>query len=281
MKTPPPFFRKILELLDAGNYPSKIARILNLSPRRVHYWIKKAEKQGLIKLDKKDVITLYRLTPYGKEILYKKLTWGDRLPRLHSFSMKYPIIEEPKVSVDWKKVEMANWTRYVGTELGVRVEKTTRHIIVHAEEIRGEDPYEIYYLARRECDRVARYLEEKFQMKLGIGERLRKPHFGIYDPIAEKVGEHIEFSDDVGKLDMSEGYGELDLYDPRFVKNYLITFTSLPSMVKRQERELSEIKEILQVFAEGMREHMKLIRQLQETTKALRDIIEEIREMRK
>ena len=130
----------------------------------------------------------------------------------------------------------------------------------------------IYYLARRECDRVARYLEQKFGMRLGIGERMRKPHYGIYDPVAELVGKHIEFSDDLGKMDFSEGYGELDLYDPRTVKNYLITFTTLPDLVKRQEHELSEIKDSLRLFAKGMEQHMAMIQEIRELVRELREV---------
>ena len=94
-----------------------------------------------------------------------------------------------------------------------------------------------------------------------------------------------------GKMDESEGYGELDLYDPNFVKNYLITFTSLPSQVQKQKKDLEDIKEILvelseisakqtetlETFRVAMQQHLALIHELRETTNALREAVEELR----
>ena len=56
----------------------------------------------------------------------------------------------------------------------------------------------------------------------------------------------MEFSDDVGKVDESEGEGELDLYDPNFARDYLVTFTVLPRVVARLGLEIGQIKEIWQ-----------------------------------
>ena len=274
--------KQILKLLDAGNYPSKIARILGMSRQHVYYYVKKLRKLGYIEREVKDHVTFYYLTQKGKNYL-DKVERGvfDVVVRLHNVVVKYPIVEEPKIPIEWRKVELQNWSQLIGRELGLTVRKNTDSIEIFCDSIEGYDPHELLLYAFDEANRLAEVLEQKFQMKLGRPRLSRKPHFAIKDPLAKHLGKFMEFSDDFGKMDESEGIGEFDLYDPRFVKNYLITFNVLPSLVRRQERELSEIKEILQVFAEGMREHMKLIRQLQETTEALRGIIEEIRKMRK
>jgi len=265
----PPVLVKILLLLDAGNYPSKIARILGFSKQKVRYWVKAAEREGLVIPKSRDVVTLYQLTWKGRETSKKFLTGGEvvgRSVRLHAFSVKYPILVEPEVSVDWDKVRMQNWDRFVGSEAGLRVEKTSRHLIVHADRIYGSDPWQLFFLAYRQCDRVSRYLESKFRMKLGAGELLRKPHFAVMDdPVAKHLAGVMEFSDDIGKLDESEGEGELDLYDPNFVKNYLVSFTTLPALVCKMGVGISEVKAVLLALAENI----KLLSSFDETLKFL------------
>jgi len=259
MKEPPAFFKNMLKLLDAGNYPAKVSRMLSatyearISRQKVSYWTKKAVRGGLLRLSTRDVITLYQLTPKGRELCQENLTGGDRIVRLHSFSVKYPIVEEPRVPVDWKKVEMQNWDRFIGSELGLTVEKTSKSIIIHADAVRGRDPWQLTIIAYRECEKAARHLESKFQMRLEPGELMRKPHFSVRDPLAEKLGEFMEVSDDIGKLDQSEGQGELDLYDPNFVKNYLLSFTMIPRMASN----LLGIKAVLADLSKGLAEFPK------------------------
>jgi len=85
-----------------------------------------------------------------------------------------------------------------------------------------EDPFELFGIARDEAVRLARYLESKFQMKLSETPAVsRRPHFGVYDQIADVLP--YQFSDDVAKIDRSEGAGEIDFYDPEDVKKYLLS----------------------------------------------------------
>ncbi|MEM3587066.1 MAG: hypothetical protein QXO71_07100, partial [Candidatus Jordarchaeaceae archaeon] len=68
---------RALLLLDAGNYPSRVARILGFSPQLMHYHVKKWLKMGWIMLETKTPnMTLYKLTPSVK----KSLTGGEVLP---------------------------------------------------------------------------------------------------------------------------------------------------------------------------------------------------------
>ncbi|MCW4020837.1 MAG: hypothetical protein NWF14_06390 [Candidatus Bathyarchaeota archaeon] len=114
-------------------------------------------------------------------------------------------------------------------------------------------------------------MEQKFMMRLGIPHLSRKPHYAVKDPVARIVGRVMEFSDDVGKVDESEGEGELDLYDPNFAKDYLLTFTVLPRLVARLGLEIGEIKEVLsgyggalKAFEKTIRQHLELIKRYQE-----------------
>jgi len=267
--------RDILKLLDAGNYPAKIARMLGMSRQHVGYYVKKLVSQDMVQREVRDSATFYSLTERGKNFLVEmeKGFVPCRTVRLHNVVFLFPVVVAPRVVIDWRRVELQNWTQLVGSELGLTVRKNPDSMEVFCDVVEGSDPYELMLRAYEEAGRLATHLEQKFQMKLGRPSLSRKPHFHVADPVAEHVGKFMEFSDDIGKVDESEGYGELDLYDPNFVKNYMVAFTTLPSLVQRQNRELSEIKEALNVFAEGMKQHMALISELRETTKGINVVV--------
>jgi hypothetical protein len=139
-------------------------------------------------------------------------------------------------------------------------------VIVHADEILSDDPNEATLLAILECLRLARVLEEKFGMRLGAPKLLRKPHYGVYDPTARWFAEFMEFSDDVGKIDQSEGYAEREYYYPALAKEYLM----MPLRLLGLREDMVQVKGILtsfadnmKVFAEAMHEHLVLIKALQ------------------
>ena len=263
-----------LLLLDAGNYPSRVARILGFSPQLMHYHVKKWLKMGWIRLDVKTPnLTTYTLAPSVK----KSLTGGENLPykgiRLHAYSLKFPIVSGPSSVVDWDRVRLANWTRLVGSECGLSVEKTTKHVIVHADEIVSEDPNEATLLAILECLRLARVLEDKFQMKLGTPRLLRKPHYAVSDPVARWFTDFMELSSDVGKMDRSEGAGEIDFFDAELAKEYLV----MPLRMLGLQGDMAEVKDVLKTFGVAMREHMSLIRGLQAVAEQMKTLIQELR----
>jgi len=266
----PPVLVKILLLLDAGNYPAKIARILGFSKQKVRYWVKAAEREGLVKRKSRDVVTLYQLTWKGRETSKKFLDGMERerlrrFVRLHNVVVKYEIVAQPSLVIDWRKVELQNWDQLVGRELGLTVRKNPDSIEIFCDSVEGQDPYELLLLLFDEANRLASHLEEKFRMKLGRPQLSRKPHFAVLDPVAKHLSDFMEFSDDIGKLDESEGEGELDLYDPNFVKNYLISFTTLPALVSKMGAEISEVKAVLLAFTENF----KLLSTFDETLKLL------------
>jgi hypothetical protein len=265
---------RALLLLDAGNYPSRVARILGFSPQLMHYHVKRWLKMGWIRLEVKTPnMTLYKLVPSVK----KSLTGGEVLPykgvRLHAYSLKFPIVAGPSSVVDWNRVELANWSKFVGCECGLTVEKTTRHVIIHADEVLSEDPNEATLLAILECLRLARVLEEKFQMKLGTPKLLRKPHYAVSDPVARWFTDFMELSSDVGKMDQSEGGGEIDFFDAELAKEYLV----MPLRMLGLQGDMAEVKEVLKTFGVAMREHMSLIRGLQAVAEQMKTLIQELR----
>lgn len=264
---------KALLLLDAGNYPSQIARLLHVSPQCLHYHIKKWLRIGWIKLDKKTPnATFYKVSKRIKKSLTGGKDFGYKGVRLHAYSLKFPILREPRVSVDWRSVAMAggHWNRLIGSEAGLTVEKTTKHVIIHADEVVHPDPNEATLLAIFECLRLARTLEAKFDMELGQPTLLRKPHWGIYFPIAGEIAKLMEFSDDIGKIDLSEGFAEIDLYNPNLAKELLLTPVYLRALLQLQAG-----------FAQGMADHRAMIKEIRGMARETRDLVEELRHQNK
>jgi len=121
--------------------------------------------------------------------------------------------------------------------------------------------------SKEEADRLATYLEEKFDMKLGRAVLSRKPHFGIYDPVSRVYSKTFQLSTDLAKIDESEGIGEIDWLSPYAAEEYL----KMPERIRRLEENHAVLLEGQRLFNEGMLEHMKLIHELRELVKCLKD----------
>lgn len=250
----------ILKYIHAGNYPAKIARVLGLSRQHVHYYIKKMRKAGLIKRSRVKWPAFYSLTPRGKKVLTRceRLAPGF-LFRLHNVVFRYPLLACDCELAGWVRVQKRNWAASFGKVLGVRVEKTTRHILVYCDVVEGYGPDELLLRAKDQADRVAVALQVKYGMKVGLGKLCRKPHFGVYDPVAALMSKYVQLSDDVAKIDESETYGEIDWLSERAAKDYLL----MPGNVRGILAALNE-------FAQGMRDHRAMIKEIRELVEELR-----------
>jgi DNA-binding MarR family transcriptional regulator len=222
----------ILKMLDAGNYPAKIARMLGMSKPHVSYYIRKMRQAGLVERMNVKWPAFYVVTDKGKKFLTTcSGLWPDFVFRLHRCGFKFPILVRPSgfEPGNCRRVAKAcgNWTALIGDEGGVRVEVTTRHVIVWCESVSGRDPDELLLQAKAMADRVAASLCSKYGLKLGEGQLVPKRHVGVYDPVAELLSKRFEVSDDVGKIDRSEGMGEIDWFSAKAAKDYLL----MPSRV--------------------------------------------------
>jgi len=255
----------ILKLIDE-NYPTKVAKLLGMSRQHVHYYLKKLEKAGLVKRVGPRWPAFYETT----ETCKKFLTGCEGLKpsfvfRLHNCVFKYPILEKPVQPVDWRRVEKMNWSALIGSELGLTVEQTTKHVLVYCDAVEGRDPSELLLLAKDAADRVAAHLRLKYGIRLGEGSLARKVHLGVYDPVAALVSRYWQVSDDVAKVDESEGFGEIDWLSVEAAKDYLL----MPQNVKR-------LIQIQENFANAMNEHLKLIEALQALTQKMDKVVEKL-----
>jgi hypothetical protein len=60
---------KILKWLGSGNSASVVAKAVGCSRSNVSYWKDKFLSIGALRLQVRDVVHIYRLTPYGSKIL--------------------------------------------------------------------------------------------------------------------------------------------------------------------------------------------------------------------
>ena len=264
---------RVLELLGAGNTASQTARTLGIGRSSVSYWVKKLLKMGLIQIQVKDVVKIYRLTYQGSKILTRSER-GSRVVVLEDYPIKYEVFEDEKVPVDWVKLgRPRNWEKLGFKIGGVRVIKTSRSVIVHPGQIRGDDPYELLYLSGRLCDRVAGYLESSLGMRLGPGEPIRKPIFQIYDGLASSGKFHAVKVPGVGGEDNSppslEPHHEFE--GPEETADFLL----MPKRLKKLERDMDilnqdvlynreeqrrRIEQRLDVLEKGQVTHGQLLR---------------------
>jgi len=240
--------RDVLRYVDAGNYPAKIARFLGKPRSHIHYYLRSLQHAGYIRKETKQAKgkpVFYMLTENAKKLLdrLENSAVPSRTLRLHNFVVKYPVLEGPRVTVDWRRVELQNWDQFVGSACGLSCRKNTDSLEVFADVIEGPDPSELVYRAGRECDCVARYLESKFQMRLGLGSPSRKPHFSVYDPFAEKFTENMEFTDpSLAKMDRSPpSPGEIDFFSPDAARSYLVMMATGPARLSQIERQLETL----------------------------------------
>jgi predicted transcriptional regulator len=213
----------ILQLIDAGNYPAKIGRVLGLSKSHVFYYVHKLEQAGLLVRRRRSSIVVYEVTHHGTNFLTgsEGVLSGSGVWRLHAAKYHFPLDCDGAWPVDWRRVAKMNWTALLGLEGGVTVERTPSSVIVHVETLYGKDPMMLLDLARGCADRTARALVQKYGCRLGEGKLCRRPHIAVDDPVAEFISRYFELSAENCKVDASEGVGEIDHFTIESAVEYL------------------------------------------------------------
>ena len=232
-----PHAREILELLGAGNPPSRVAEAVGRNKSTITYWIKKFKKLGYIKLQTRDVYKVFDLTYLGLKILTGS-EGARRTIVLEDYPIKYALVEGEKGGVSWEKLgNPRNWVKLGFKIGGIRVVKTSKSIIIHPGRLKGWDPYRLVYVAGRECGRAASWLQNHLGMVLGPGEPMKRPTFQVYDPVAEELTKYCSFKCDVGGADRSppsrRGHWEMG---PEVARDYLLSFSRLRVVQNRLDR---------------------------------------------
>jgi hypothetical protein len=236
------FRRWVLPLLiriGKGEYPTEAGRNIKLSRQHTWYYVKKLEDCNLIRREKRSNVVFYDLTSESKRLLAscEGTVFPARLYRFDKCQVAYEIISDGLVPVNFRKVEMTNWTALLGTELGVKVRKTTRSWIVHVEALRGRNPVEVANLAMNLANRVCNALVSKYGCVLGEG-KIVGGEMAHEDPVASLFGRYFTVRSDRRKIDHSWNLGELE----HTQRDAVIEYLQMPERVKKVEIEIEAVR---------------------------------------
>jgi DNA-binding MarR family transcriptional regulator len=228
--------------IDAGDYPAKAGRIIGLSRQHTWYYVRKLEECGLIRREKRSNVVLYELTLESKNLLAscEGTVFPARLYRFDKCQVAYEIVAAGLVPENFKRVEMTNWTALLGTELGVRVRKTTRSWIVHVEVIRGRNPIEVTNLAVNLANRVRDALMGKYGCVLGEGKVIAG-EMAVEDPVASLFGRFFTVRTDKRRVDHSWSVGELE----HLQRDAVVEYLQMPERVKNIESQMESVNRSL------------------------------------
>jgi hypothetical protein len=153
--------------------------------------------------------------------------------------VRFEILAEGVLPVDFRRVEMVNWTALLGLEMGVHVRHTTRSWIVYVETLYGKHPGELFVLAKNLADRVAKSLMMKYGCRLNDGEICRGYELKVDDPVARLLSRYFCVSTPERKIDHSPGIdqGELE----HFSRDAAVEYLLMPERVKKLEGQLQAL----------------------------------------
>jgi hypothetical protein len=245
---------KILEKFGAGCTASEIATALGCCKSNVTYWKNKLLDMGVLRLQTADVVKYYSLTSYGSKILARSERCGVEPVVLEDHAVKFVIAEHERARVDWVKLgSPRNW-RQLGVRIGrVKVEKTSRHIIIHPGKLKGFDIDELEVEAGRVVERVKLHLENRFGMVLSDeGIPLHKPVYRFYSEEAREDVKHGTcIVEGVGSEDNSPP--EREPHEEYRTKERARARLLLPDSVRRIELKLDEVRATIAELVDALK----------------------------
>lgn len=241
----------ILEMIDQGIICSDIAKKLNISKPHVSYYIRKAEKKNLVKEIFRDTFKSIQITQAGKNFLdqYDKNQISVPILRAENIQFRAVITQMPTVLVDWKKIEMHDWTQYSSQidDVKVRINTGATPILeLLPSPVEGDDPYGLFVIYVCECLNVLFDLRDKIGLKVGKLELGSRGEWLVHDPIAKafcKQNGQVTY-EGIAKVNASKprNIGEFEFHDPRVLKDYLL----MPYRLKNIEEQVRKILEQLE-----------------------------------
>jgi hypothetical protein len=228
----------LLLRIEAGDYPAKAGRIIGLSRQHVWYYIRKLEKVKLIVRTRRSNAVFYELSAEGKTLVTScdGVVFPARLYRFDKCQVAYEVLRTGLEPTDFRRVKMVNWTALLGTELGVRVRRTTRSWIVHVEVIRGRTPIEVTTLAVNLANRVRDALVSKYGCVLGEA-KIVAGELANEDPVATLFGRYFTVRTDKRKIDHSWTVGELE----HLQRDSVIEYLQMPERVKSLDGQVKAL----------------------------------------
>lgn len=212
----------------------------------------------MLRLQTKDVIKIYQLTPFGSKVLTASDVRCDlEAVVLEDFGVKFEVLEGEKGVIAWEKLgEPRNWVK-LGVRIGcIRVVKTSRSIIIHPGQLSGFDVDELEVEAGRIVERVRGVLESRFGMVLSEeGVPLHKPVYRVYSEEAKEDVKHgtAILEGPEGRLSATDNSPPGPPHEEFDGKERAIARQRLPDSVRSLERKVDELRAVVVGLVEALK----------------------------
>ncbi|MGB8032804.1 MAG: winged helix-turn-helix domain-containing protein [Nitrososphaeraceae archaeon] len=234
-------------MIEEGLRASEIANNLNLDKQLISYHIRRLKECGYVTEIVRDVFKLLEVTQPGKKFLamYENaLSHRTPVCRAENIRFKAEIIKMPSSVVDWRKIEMNNWGKYVSQSEDIKVHINMGKIPTIEfipGPVDGDNPDSLRLRLLQDCTDVARNLEDRLDMKLGRLELSSRGEWVIYDPVARAFSKYTGQVNvkGIGKVNASgpRHIGEFEFHDPRAAADYL----AMPRRIDKIEQRIDKV----------------------------------------
>jgi len=254
----------ILGKINKGIPPYEIAKLYGWSRQRLNYYLKMLKEANLIRLKYRTNVAFYELTEECKNFYIgyvKPLSSGIRL---HNVSFIYPILKEGNLTPQkvWQLNGVCNRLK---RESNCSIVWNHKNLIINISSLVGNNAFDLFNKAKNIADSIAEKIQKDYGFELGSGKLNRKPHFAVLHPLINQISKHIEFSSEEAKIDESEGYGELEFFDPEKTQKFI----ELPERIEALENLMSKQIEILTEYSKQIALHLEVLNEMKETLKKI------------
>jgi DNA-binding PadR family transcriptional regulator len=253
----------ILIRIDRNESQDEIRRWYGWSKQRLYYYISKLKKAGIIKIKVRDKIALYELTEKGKVFFKEHIQYLNSSIRLHNIEYIANIESLGTITheKEWKLRGILNRLKRETNCTMVWNNNTMRFIV---SSLFGTNAFQLMEDSKNIVRNIIKNLELEFGLKIGELTLNRKPHFAIKTPIAEQFSNNLEITTDEGKIDASEGYGEIDYFTPESADAYI----NMPKTLKQLDQKLVPAIDRL---TEQINLHLEVLDEMRLTLKEIRE----------
>lgn len=222
----------------------------------ISYYITKAKNLRYLRLVTRDAFAFNELTQAGKNFLDQYTQNNPSIPicRLENIQFKAKILQMPTIPVDWKKIEMHNWSQYNTQVDSIRVKLNLGDpptLLLIPSPIDGDNLNDLLITLVYECVNAILELHSRTGLKVDRLQPCSRPEWLVYDPVAKsfcKNNGQVTY-DGIGKVNASppRHIGEFEFHDPRALVDYLAMpkrLRNIEDMLKKSlSRELGRHKE--------------------------------------
>jgi len=183
-------------MIYENSTPTKIAEVLNVKKSHVSYYLKRAKKFGYIDEVVRDKVKTLDLTQAGKNFLAmyeNQILYQTPICRAENIRFKAEIVKMPSLVVDWHKIEMNNWGKYVSQSEDIKIHINMGKIPTIEfipGPVDGDNPDSLRLRLLQDCTDVARNLEDRLDMEIGRLELSARGEWVIYDPVAKAFSKY-------------------------------------------------------------------------------------------